>query len=103
MLLILLEKSWNSIFLSDYCSKSRLLCKTASYLLIFFFFYSSYSEITTDEQRRQYKKQFDVTLSVYKNLRAEMDDISDQMNELSRELDTLHEESTKFQVGNKKH
>ncbi|XP_051720751.1 occludin isoform X2 [Ctenopharyngodon idella] len=58
----------------------------------------SYSEITTDEQRRQYKKQFDVTLSVYKNLRAEMDDISDQMNELSRELDTLHEESTKFQA-----
>lgn len=31
-----------------------------------------------------------------------MDDISDQMNKLSRELDTLHEESTKFQVGNKK-
>lgn len=28
-----------------------------------------------------------------------MDDISDQMNELSRELDTLREESTKFQVG----
>ncbi len=28
-----------------------------------------------------------------------MDDISDQMNELNRELDTLHEESTKFQVG----
>ncbi|XP_077083753.1 occludin-like [Siphateles boraxobius] len=59
---------------------------------------SSYSEISTDEQRRQYKKQFDVTLALYKNLCAEMDDISDQMNKLSRELDTLHEESTKFQA-----
>lgn len=58
----------------------------------------TYSEITTDEQRRQYKKQFDVTFAVYKNLRAELDDISDQMNELSQELDTLHEESTKFQA-----
>ncbi len=28
-----------------------------------------------------------------------MDDISDQLNALRRELDTLHEESTKFQVG----
>lgn len=27
-----------------------------------------------------------------------MDDINDQINKLSRELDTLHEESTKFQV-----
>lgn len=58
----------------------------------------SYSEITTDEQRRQYKKQFDICLAEYKNLRVEMDDISDQMNELSRELDSLHEESTKFQA-----
>ncbi|KTG31940.1 hypothetical protein cypCar_00021118 [Cyprinus carpio] len=58
----------------------------------------SYSEITTDEQRRQYKKQFDICLAEYKNIRVEMDDISDQMNELSRELDTLREESTKFQA-----
>lgn len=58
----------------------------------------SYSEITTDEQRRQYKEQFDTTLTVYKNLCAALDDISDQMNKLSRELDTLHEESTKFQA-----
>uniref|UniRef100_A0A8C1S2J6 Occludin n=1 Tax=Cyprinus carpio TaxID=7962 RepID=A0A8C1S2J6_CYPCA len=58
----------------------------------------SHSEITTDEERRQYKKQFDISLTEYKNLCAEMDDISDQMNKLSRELDTLHEESTKFQA-----
>ncbi|XP_016341712.1 occludin-like [Sinocyclocheilus anshuiensis] len=58
----------------------------------------SHSEITTDDKRRQYKKQFDISLTEYKNLCAEMDDISDQMNELSRELDTLHEESTKFQA-----
>lgn len=64
--------------------------------------YSSHSEITTEEERRQYKKQFDISLTEYKNLCAEMDDISDQINELSRELDTLHEESTKFQVGIKK-
>ncbi|KAK2901020.1 hypothetical protein QQF64_014896 [Cirrhinus molitorella] len=61
-------------------------------------FEDSYSEITTDEQRRQYKKQFDISLAEYKNLCAEMDDIGDQMNELSRELDTLHEDSTKFQA-----
>lgn len=58
----------------------------------------SYSEITTNEQRKQYKKQFDAALAVYKNLYAEMDDISDQINKLSRELDTLHEDSTKFQA-----
>ncbi len=66
---------------------------------LFFFCYSSHSEITNEEERKQYKKQFDISLTEYKKLCAEMDDISDQMNELSRELDTLHEESTKFQVG----
>lgn len=37
-------------------------------------------------------------LAEYKHLCAEMDDISDQMNKLSGELDTLEEGSTKFQV-----
>ncbi len=61
-----------------------------------------YPEITSDEQRRQYKKEFDSDLARYKSLCAEMDDISDQMHKLSRELDTLDEGSMKYQVGGKK-
>lgn len=59
-----------------------------------------YPEITTDEQRRQYKKEFDSDLARYKSLCAEMDDISDQMHKLSRELDMLDEGSMKYQVEN---
>lgn len=57
-----------------------------------------YPEITSDEQRQQYKREFDSDLSHYKSLCAEMDDISDQMNKLSREMDTLDEDSIKYQV-----
>lgn len=56
-----------------------------------------YPEITSDEQRRQYKREFDSDLAQYKNLCAEMDDISDQIHKLSRELDTLDESSIKYQ------
>nr|XP_040027888.1 occludin [Gasterosteus aculeatus aculeatus]XP_040027889.1 occludin [Gasterosteus aculeatus aculeatus] len=56
-----------------------------------------YPEITSDEQRRQYKKEFDFDLTSYKRLCAEMDDISDQMHKLSRELDMLDEDSVKYQ------
>ncbi|CAB1325937.1 unnamed protein product [Coregonus sp. 'balchen'] len=38
---------------------------------------------------RQYKKAFDSYLVSYKSLCAEIHDISDQMQKLSRELDTL--------------
>uniref|UniRef100_A0A672J1J5 Occludin n=1 Tax=Salarias fasciatus TaxID=181472 RepID=A0A672J1J5_SALFA len=58
-----------------------------------------YPEITSDEQRRKYRKEFDSDLSRYKSLCAEMDEISDQMHKLSRELDALDEDSTKYQVG----
>lgn len=60
-----------------------------------------YPEIISDEQRRQYKKEFDSDLARYKSLCAEMDEISDQMHKLSRELDALDEGSMRYQVGKK--
>ncbi|CAN9503226.1 unnamed protein product [Ophioblennius macclurei] len=59
--------------------------------------YRLYPEITCDEQRHKYKKEFDSDLSRYKSFCAEMDDISDQMHKLSRELDALDEDSVKYQ------
>ncbi|XP_056149088.1 uncharacterized protein LOC130123812 [Lampris incognitus] len=56
-----------------------------------------YPEITSDQQRRQYKREFDSDLAHYKILCAEMDDISDQIHKLSRELDLLEEDSMKYQ------
>ncbi|XP_042353473.1 LOW QUALITY PROTEIN: uncharacterized protein LOC121951272 [Plectropomus leopardus] len=61
------------------------------------YLYRLYPEITSDEQRHQYKKEFDSDLARYKSLCAEMDDISDQMHKLSRELDVLDEGSMKYQ------
>ncbi|MEQ2281269.1 hypothetical protein AMECASPLE_028530, partial [Ameca splendens] len=61
------------------------------------YLYRLYPAITTDEQRRRYKKEFDSDLAHYKSLCSEMDDISDQMHKLSRELDTLDESSMKYQ------
>ncbi|XP_051508907.1 occludin-like [Myxocyprinus asiaticus] len=57
-----------------------------------------YPEITSDAQRHEYKKEFDSDLRAYKELCAEMDDISDQINKLSRELDTLDEGTSKYQT-----
>lgn len=59
---------------------------------------SIYPEITSDGQRQEYKREFDTDLKDYKRLCAEMDDIHDQMNKLSRELDTLDEGTTKYQA-----
>lgn len=59
---------------------------------------SVYPDITSDAQRHEYKKEFDADLKEYKHLCAEMDDINDQMNKLSRQLDTLDEASSKYQV-----
>ncbi|XP_048833277.1 occludin [Brienomyrus brachyistius] len=59
---------------------------------------SIYPEITSDAQRQEYKKEFDSDLKTYKHLCAEIDDINDQMNKLSRELDTLDEGTTKYQA-----
>ncbi|CAB1332293.1 unnamed protein product [Coregonus sp. 'balchen'] len=64
---------------------------------------SVYPDITSDGQRQEYKREFDTDLREYKHLCAEMDDISDQMNKLSRQLDTLDETSAKYQVVAEEH
>lgn len=59
---------------------------------------SMYPEITSDAQRHSYKREFDTDLREYKRLCAEMDDINDQLNKLSRQLDTLDDTSAKYQA-----
>lgn len=59
---------------------------------------SEYPEIRKDAERQEYKREFDVDLREYKRLCAEMDDINDQLNKLSRQLDTLDDTSAKYQV-----
>lgn len=59
---------------------------------------SLYPEITSSSQRQEYKREFDSDLRTYKQLCAEIDDINDELNKLSRELDTLAEGSSKHQV-----
>ncbi|XP_020511964.1 occludin [Labrus bergylta] len=58
----------------------------------------AYPEIRSDSVRHEYKREFDTDLKEYKRLCAEMDDINDQMNKLSRQLDTLDETSVKYQA-----
>lgn len=57
-----------------------------------------YPVIMSDAQRHDYKREFDADLREYKRLCAEMDDINDQLNKLSRQLDTLDDTSAKYQV-----
>lgn len=59
---------------------------------------SAYPEITSDAERHDYKREFDTDLREYKRLCAEMDDINDHLNKLSRQLDTLDDTSAKYQV-----
>lgn len=59
---------------------------------------SEYPEITSDAERHEYKREFDADLREYKRLCAEMDDINDRLNKLSRQLDTLDDTSAKYQV-----
>ncbi|XP_077439853.1 occludin [Vanacampus margaritifer] len=58
---------------------------------------SMYPEITSDEQRHDYKSEFDADLRDYKRMCADMDDINDRFNQLSRQLDTLDDTSAKYQ------
>ncbi|MEQ2273072.1 hypothetical protein XENORESO_021200, partial [Xenotaenia resolanae] len=58
---------------------------------------SVYPDITSDAQRHEYKREFDADLREYKRLCAEMDDVNDRLNKLSRQLDTLDESSAKYQ------
>lgn len=76
----------------------KLIIPAAIQLLSVIFPISLYPEITSDTQRHEYKKEFDSDLRTYKELCAEMDDINDQINKLSRELDALEEGSSKYQV-----
>lgn len=64
---------------------------------------SEYPEIRTDAERQEYKREFDVDLREYKRLCAEMDDINDRLNKLSRQLDTLDDTSPKYQVRRRLH
>lgn len=57
-----------------------------------------YPVITSDAQRQDYKREFDADLRQYKRMCAEMDDINDQLNKLSRQLDTLDDTSAKYQA-----
>lgn len=59
---------------------------------------SVYPEITSDAERHEYKREFDADLREYKRLCAEMDDINDQLNKVSRQLDGLDDSSAKYQV-----
>ncbi|XP_017322992.1 occludin [Ictalurus punctatus] len=59
---------------------------------------SLYPEITSSSQRQDYKREFDSDLRTYKQLCAEIDDINDELNKLSRELDTLNEGTNKYQA-----
>lgn len=62
---------------------------------------STYPEITSDAERHEYKREFDADLREYKRLCAEMDDITDRLNKLSRQLDALDDTSAKYQVSSK--
>uniref|UniRef100_A0A8C3XQQ2 OCEL domain-containing protein n=1 Tax=Chelydra serpentina TaxID=8475 RepID=A0A8C3XQQ2_CHESE len=59
---------------------------------------SVYPPITSDGIRQEYKQEFDADLKHYKRLCAEMDDINDQLNQLSKQLDGLSEDSPQYQV-----
>ncbi|CAG01949.1 unnamed protein product [Tetraodon nigroviridis] len=59
--------------------------------------YRLYPEIVSDEQRQRYRTEFDSDLSRYKALCADMDELSDQIHQLSRELDRLDVDSFKYQ------
>ncbi|XP_058495076.1 occludin-like [Solea solea] len=59
---------------------------------------SLYPVIKSDVQRHEYKAEFDADLRDYKRMCAEMDDINDRLNKLSRQLDTLDETSAKYQI-----
>uniref|UniRef100_A0A670K279 Occludin n=1 Tax=Podarcis muralis TaxID=64176 RepID=A0A670K279_PODMU len=58
---------------------------------------SLYPPITSDSVRQDYKQEFDADLKRYKVLCAEMDAINDQINQLSKQLDHLPEDSLQYQ------
>lgn len=77
---------------------------TAFYLQIFFnvlwnfSLYSVYPPITSDIQRQEYKREFDSDLRKYKKMCAEMDNINNQLQQLSKQLDRLTDGTAQYQV-----
>lgn len=59
---------------------------------------SLYPPITSDSTRQRYKQEFDTDLKRYKQLCAEMDSVNDRLNQLSRQLDSIAEDSPQYQV-----
>ncbi|XP_026581532.1 occludin-like, partial [Pseudonaja textilis] len=58
---------------------------------------SHYPPIMSDDARQRYKQDFDTDLKRYKRLCGEMDAINDQINQLSRQLDQLPEDTLQYQ------
>ncbi|XP_062490360.1 occludin [Pezoporus occidentalis] len=58
---------------------------------------SLYPPITSDGTRQRYKQQFDMDLKRYRQLRAEVDGVSDRINQLSKEIDSISEDSPQYQ------
>ncbi|XP_062816755.1 occludin-like isoform X2 [Anolis carolinensis] len=58
---------------------------------------SLYPAITSDGARQRYKEEFDANLRRYKQLCAQMDTLTDHIQQLSKELDLLQEGSTQYQ------
>ncbi|KAM6310892.1 occludin [Podargus strigoides] len=58
---------------------------------------SLYPPIASDAARQRYKQEFDTDLRRYKQLCADMDRVSDRLNQLSKQLDSLSEDSPQYQ------
>ncbi|XP_039599270.1 occludin-like, partial [Polypterus senegalus] len=59
--------------------------------------YSLYPPLRSDVKRQEYKREFDSDLKEYKKMCAEMDDINDQINQLSKQLDLLQDGTIQYQ------
>ncbi|NXK18808.1 OCLN protein, partial [Arenaria interpres] len=59
---------------------------------------SLYPPIASDGTRQKYKQEFDTDLKRYKQLCAEMDGVNDRLNQLSKQLDSISEDSPQYQV-----
>lgn len=60
--------------------------------------HSLYPPISSDGARQKYKQEFDTDLKRYKQLCAEMDGVNDRINQLSKQLDSISEDSPQYQV-----
>ncbi|XP_025971783.1 occludin [Dromaius novaehollandiae] len=58
---------------------------------------SLYPPIASDGTRQKYKQEFDTDLKRYKRLCAEMDSVNDRLNQLSKQLDGIAEDSPQYQ------